>query len=380
MKRVLFMPFLQISSGHHHVADGLIDELLEIDHTLSCEKIDILSFGFGKIEGIVSAIYLRWIHLFPSLYSWIYHKSVFDYNKQHKQFHLYERLFSYWMTKLIELKKPDLIICTHALPSCVLNQLKGRKKQSIPVINVYTDYFINQIWGIESIDYHFVPSQELKEFLISRGVESDRILVTGIPIHPQLKKEASKPKKENTYSLLISGGNQGAGLIKSFIKKLKPGGNIHYTVLCGKNKKLYRFINEMKNPMIKPMPYISSREEMNQIYHNVDAIITKPGGVTISECLTKRIPIFVYHALPGQEEINLRYLKNSGLVFHLNHWNTMTHIEDSILTILDSEQHQSLYKEKLNTYHQQLSKQEGSNLILDILANHRTNQFVQVSN
>jgi UDP-N-acetylglucosamine:LPS N-acetylglucosamine transferase len=88
---------------------------------------------------------------------------------------------------------------------------------SIPVINVYTDYFINQIWGIEAIDYHFVPSRELKEYLISRGIESERILVTGIPIHPLLKTGTSEPKKRRTYSILISGGNLGAGSIKTFV-------------------------------------------------------------------------------------------------------------------------------------------------------------------
>ncbi|MDQ0860013.1 hypothetical protein [Bacillus sp. V2I10] len=149
----------------------------------------------------------------------------------------------------------------------MLNQLKSRKKHAIPVINVYTDYFINQIWRIEAIDYHFVPSRELKEYLISRGIESERILVTGIPIHPLLKTGTSEPKKRRTYSILISGGNLGAGSIKTFVQKLEPAGNIHYTVLCGKNNKLYRLIKQMSNPMIKPLSYISSKEEMNQLYN-----------------------------------------------------------------------------------------------------------------
>ena len=45
---------------------------------------------------------------------------------------------------------------------------------------------------------------------------------------------------------------------------------------------------------IKPLPYLSSRSEMNKLYEEVDAIVTKPGGVTISEALRKRLPIFVH--------------------------------------------------------------------------------------
>ncbi|USK29418.1 UDP-glucuronosyltransferase [Bacillus sp. CMF21] len=368
MKRVLFMPFLQISSGHHHAADGMMEYMHEIDESLCCEKIDILSYSYGKMETFVSAFYLKWIHLFPGMYSWIYRKSVFENEQEKKRFRLYELLFLFWMEKLIREKKPDLIICTHALPSYMLNQLKSRKKHAIPVINVYTDYFINQIWGIEAIDYHFVPSRELKEYLISRGIESERIHVTGIPIHPLLKTGTSEPKKRRTYSILISGGNLGVGSIKTFVQKLEPAGNIHYKVLCGKNNKLYRLIKQMSNPMIKPLSYISSKEEMNQLYNEADAIITKPGGVTISESLYKKIPIFVYHALPGQEEINLRYLKKLGLVFHLENWKTKSHLEEQILSILYCERHRSVLDKQFNSYHQQLSKQDFSVMVGQILA------------
>ena len=62
---------------------------------------------------------------------------------------------------------------------------------------------------------------------------------------------------------------------------------------------------------------------MNKLYDQVDAIITKPGGVTVSEALRKRLPIFVHSTLPGQEQINLHVLKSQKLVFELdqkNHW------------------------------------------------------------
>ena len=57
---------------------------------------------------------------------------------------------------------------------------------------------------------------------------------------------------------------------------------------------------------------------MNELYSMADAIITKPGGVTISEALKKGLPIFIHSALPGQEEINLKLLKKLKLVHELN--------------------------------------------------------------
>ena len=57
---------------------------------------------------------------------------------------------------------------------------------------------------------------------------------------------------------------------------------------------------------------------MNKLYDQVDAIVTKPGGVTVSEALRKRLPIFVHSVLPGQEQINLQFLKSQKLVFELD--------------------------------------------------------------
>lgn len=352
------MPFLQMSSGHHQVANGLIDSLHEINDVFECEKIDILSYSYGEIEGFISKFYIKWIQLLPELYSWVYMKSAYKNEIEEKRFYLYEWLFLYWIEKLIKEKNPELIICTHALPSYLLSQLKQKGKLSIPVINVYTDYFINQLWGIDSIDYHFVPNKEIKEVLVKRGVKSSQVLLTGIPIHPEFKKQVKVLKSKEVSNVLISGGNMGTGQIKSLVETLKPTGKILYVVLCGKNMKLYNWITNMNDPFILPVPFISSKEVMNELYDKVDAIITKPGGVTISECLYKKIPIFIYHELPGQEQINFQNLIKWGLVFQLDNWRETIDFEKKILTILHCDEKQKDLSNQLDIYHQHLSKEQ----------------------
>lgn len=361
------MPFLQISSGHHQVANGIIDSLHEAND-IECEKVDILSYSYGHIEGFISKFYIKWIQVLPNVYSWLYMKSAYKNEYGKKRFYLYEWLFLYWMEKLIKEKNPQLIICTHALPSYLLSQLKQEGKLSVPVINVYTDYFINEIWGIESIDYHFAPNKEIKEVLIDRGVRSDQIFITGIPIHPQFKKHPLVQKPKDVLSVLISGGSLGTGLIKTFVETLNPSGEINFHVLCGKNNKLYNWIKEVNHPFIHAIPYISSKGVMNELYDSVDAIITKPGGVTVSECLYKKIPIFVYHELPGQEQINLRNLKKWGLVYHLDTWRETPNFEEKIITVLQCEKHQKLLNHQIDTYHQHLSKNSISLFIKQLLA------------
>ena len=43
-----------------------------------------------------------------------------------------------------------------------------------------------------------------------------------------------------------------------------------------------------------------------------DCIISKPGGLTTSEALAKRLPMIIMNPIPGQEKRNTEFLLNSG--------------------------------------------------------------------
>ena len=44
-----------------------------------------------------------------------------------------------------------------------------------------------------------------------------------------------------------------------------------------------------------------------------DILVTKPGGMTISEALVKELPMFIISPIPGQEERNAKFLVTSGV-------------------------------------------------------------------
>lgn len=193
MYRVLFMPFLRIPSGHHHVADCLERQLSEASNQFQCEKVEILSYCYGKVETFISATYLRWIEKLPKLYSMVYRWTV-NKQKVNRRYYLYELLFLRQIRKLLIERKPHLVICTHALPSYLLNILKRKGLWSGKIINVYTDYYINDLWGTSVIDYHFMPSSDIKRELMEKGISEEKILVSGIPVDPIFKMKSEKEK------------------------------------------------------------------------------------------------------------------------------------------------------------------------------------------
>jgi UDP-N-acetylglucosamine:LPS N-acetylglucosamine transferase len=359
VKKILFLPLLQMQSGHHQVAEALMDLLKNHTDDFTFKKIDLLSYTNKSLEKVITSGYLHWIRYAPETYNLAYKSFFYVPPTKKNSFKWYEPLFLKKMEQLIAEEKPDLLVCTHGFPSYLLSKLKMKGKCDLPIINVYTDFFINSVWGREGIDLHLLPSQEVKAKL-SRKVPNQQLIVTGIPVHQEMTKTFTRKKHTNRLKILLSGGNSGLGGILKLTEELKLSTNLDFLILCGNNKKLYDEIHSWDLEHIKPLRYLSSRLEMNQLYEEVDAIISKPGGVTISEAIQKKLPIFVHSALPGQEKINLRYLKSQNLVFELN---LTTPLESQLLSVLTDQKKMNGWEYAIDSYQQGMELEKPEKVV-----------------
>jgi processive 1,2-diacylglycerol beta-glucosyltransferase len=357
----LFLPLLQMQSGHHQVAEALMDLLKNHGDDLTFKKIDLLSYTNKSLEKVITNGYLNWIRYAPETYNLAY-KSFFYVSPTKKHtFKWYQPLFLKKMEQLLAEEKPDLLVCTHGFPSSLLSKLKMKGKCDIPIINVYTDFFINSVWGREGIDLHFLPSQEIKRKLGRKyQATNQQMMVTGIPVHEEITKTLHRKHENERLKILLSGGNSGLGGILKLAEELKLSSNLDFLVLCGNNKKLYDEILSWDLEHIKPLTYLSSRSEMNLLYEEVDAIISKPGGVTISEAIRKRLPIFVHSALPGQEEINLQYLKRKELVFELDQESSL---EKQVLGVLKDQKKMNRWELAIDSYQQGIELEKPERIV-----------------
>ncbi|UAC49827.1 hypothetical protein K6959_08670 [Bacillus aquiflavi] len=358
MRKILILPFLQMPSGHHQVADALSTYLKAIDNRLEIKKVDIFHYTSRLAEQASTYLYLKAIKLMPSVYGLLYRYNACRVYETNKRYFFYEQLFLKRMKKLIVQENPDIIICTHCLPSYLLNLLKRNGYLSVPVINAYTDYFINTVWGISDIDLHLAPSDEMKHFLESRAVSPEKIAVTGIPVHPHITQKMRKiVKKVSPFHVLVSGGHLGVGLVEKLFDVTNLSGKIKYFVLCGKNQKLFRKITSFHTSILEPISYISSRPEMNRLYEQMDLVLSKPGWITISECFQKELPLCLLKALPGQEEWNRHYLLKEKLTIPI----VGEQMEKSLLLFLEDEKAKQQFQQRLSAY---VSELENINVVL----------------
>jgi processive 1,2-diacylglycerol beta-glucosyltransferase len=109
------------------------------------------------------------------------------------------------------------------------------------------------------------------------------------------------------------GGGLGIGPIEEITKLLDDLDEpFQMIVVCGQNEKLYYWFQKKEKTFKKPIFYFGYVNFVNQLMDFADIIITKGGGLTVSEALAKGLATIVVSPIPGQEERNTNYLVERG--------------------------------------------------------------------
>ncbi len=223
---------------------------------------------------------------------------------------------------------PDVLVCTHIFAAQLINEIKKRGLLSIRTIGIITDYTIHPYWeNVPYIDYIVTASELLHHRSLKRGITADRLLHFGIPIHPKFSKQISRKDAcdelgidPNRPTILMMGGSMGYSNHKKIIQSLLTiGMDFQMLVVCGNNKKQYKNLIETLDEYngkssIYPYGFVTNVEVMMSAS---DCIITKPGGLTVSEALAKNLPMILVNPIPGHEERNVEFLLNNGISLYV---------------------------------------------------------------
>lgn len=237
------------------------------------------------------------------------------------------RLMAIKLNRLIQEFQPDLIISTHPFSSQMCAILKEKGKLNCKVATILTDYAPHNQWLVKSefIDYYFVAQQGMVDDLVSRGVNRDKIHVTGIPLSSRFLQSYNKQKILEDYGLtsdkntilFFAGGEFGFGKdrtfnrLKAIINNLP---NLQVVAVAGRNEKMKeRFDELVKTTRTESnVKILSFTNQVPELMSVSDLVITKPGGLTTTESLASGLPLIIIDPLPGQEEENAEFIENSG--------------------------------------------------------------------
>lgn len=237
------------------------------------------------------------------------------------------RIMAIKLDKLIQEFCPTLIISTHPFSSQMCAILKQKGKVNCTLATVMTDYAPHNQWLVahEFVDYYFVAHEGMKEQLIERGVEPNKIYATGIPLSNRFLLNYDKPKILQEYNLIpdkktilfFCGGEYGFGKDKTF-NRLKAiidtFPNLQVIAIAGRNEKMKERFDALveetnSRNTVKILSYTNQVPELMSVS---DLVITKPGGLTTTESLASGLPLIIIDPLPGQEEENADFIEKSG--------------------------------------------------------------------
>lgn len=312
MKRKVIIFTASTGYGHNQVAIAMKNELVSKD----CDVTIIEPFKevSRSLDILLSDGYRVLATKMPKVYGRIYHMS----NKKFlgKPVEIFSvKVIEDKLEEIVYDNRPDLVISTHPLIVKAMSSLKKRYKYNGPFISIITDYMPHKSYISPLVDAYIVGSKHTKNKLMERGISEKHIYVHGIPIGRAFKESANQMVKSEKFTVLLMGGSMGLSGIKKVFKELinirLP---IKLIVVCGNNKTLKKALEERLaiSETSVDVTILGFTNQISQYMEISDLIITKPGGLTVTEAFAKNIPMIIPFLIPGQEEENAEMLVKIG--------------------------------------------------------------------
>ena len=316
---------LSISTGQGHHATGEAIRSRFEEKGVKCRIIDAYEYIDPRLSKLVSRGYSVSTNQFPTFSSTAYNLAV-KKNKPSKKVSVTQAtttVMAWDLKKFIQLYDPDVIICTHVLSSMLVSTMKTKEWTDALTVGIVTDFTVHPMWQDASeLDYFVIPNELLEFQMCKKGIDSKKLLPYGIPIKHEFaettdRKEARKrlDLDEDISTILLMSGSMGYGKMDKSIALLdKLSINFQAMVVCGNNKEMYRKIKS-KN-LKKRFDVYGYVNHIDTMMDASDCIITKPGGITSSEALAKRLPMIMINPIPGHEVRNAEFMLNNGIALY----------------------------------------------------------------
>ena len=343
MKKILIF-YASYGGGHLTAAKSIENYLKQNYSNTSIELIDCMKYINKPIEKITTAAYREMAKKLP----WAWGK-IYSDSQKGPLAHITTRSNKIMAIKLLRLlreKQPDLIISTHPFGSQMCSYLKRKEKIHAKIATIMTDFAPHDQWliGKEYTDYYFVAHNKMKDYLKLQNIEDNKIFATGIPISSRfledfdtntiLKSFGLEPNKQTI--LFFAGGEFGLGknqtinIFECIVNNFK---NIQMVAIAGKNEKMKKQFEYIVNLCgrengIKVLPFT---DKVPELMHISDLVITKPGGLTVTESLASNLPILVINPIPGQEEENAEFLEENRIAIWLKKKDDVEQVLNNLL-------------------------------------------------
>lgn len=321
-KKILLLS-VSAGAGHMRAAEAIRASASASGAEVEVTHLDVMDFVTAAFRKLYTDFYIKLVNKAPGLWGYLYnvtHEAQPDSTMERLRRRL-ERMNARGLLREIKAFHPDAIICTHFLPAEMLSRLIRKDELHCPVWVQVTDFDLHRMWVHERMSGYFAANEEVAFRMRAQGIAAENIHVTGIPIMPAFAQAPQRAACAREYGVdplrrtfLLMGGGAGVGSMDKVAERLLAlDGDFQLIVLAGKNTQLLAGLNALAAAYpgrLFPQGYT---DRVERLMACADLAITKPGGLTTSECLAMGLPMIVNAPIPGQEERNADFLLEQGV-------------------------------------------------------------------
>jgi processive 1,2-diacylglycerol beta-glucosyltransferase len=350
---------LSVSAGAGHVraAQALCAAAERDFPQLRATHIDVMDLVPAGFRKVYADSYIKLVENMPLLWAYLFQRT--DRRTAKSPLDRLRRGIERMNTRKLDAElarlAPQAVICTHFLPAELLSRRIGKGRATPPVWVQVTDFDVHGMWIHPHMQGYFTASEEVASRIAARGIAPTQAFVTGIPIMPQFSAALSRdecaaelgldPRK--TTLLMMSGGAGVGGIEKLAERLVALPRDLQIVALAGRNEKLMKDLRAIarRHPgRLYPMGFTRTIE---RVMAASDLAITKPGGLTSSECLAMGLPMIVVSPIPGQEERNADFLLEAGAALKAV---DAAALEHKVGLLLEQPQRLAAMRERMRTH------------------------------
>jgi processive 1,2-diacylglycerol beta-glucosyltransferase len=308
-----------IGAGHVKAGEGLCQAYAEYFNG-EARHVDFLRYASPRFSRWVEEAYYIMTKHTPSVYKLLYQMA----DRPHSPAKKSEVLIGLKKYRnLVREFRPHAIISTHFFPAAIVSYMYPHFQ--VPNGVVLTDYVSHHIWVNPNTKLFFVAHEGMVDELRQLGVDQSKIRVTGIPIRPMFTQEFNRPTLQkkmgldpNKLTLLVMSGGNAIGPMAEVLKTLgRFGEKFQIIAITGHNQKSFLQLQEVFQEMSINGQVLGFVDNVHEYMAAADLLISKAGGLTVTEAITIGLPMAIIQPTPGQEDGNTVFLTNSGSGIYL---------------------------------------------------------------
>ena len=325
-----FLLILSTSGGAGHIraAQALHQAVRSSKLPIRSEHFDCLDFTSRLFKQLYSQSYLAMVNRMPELWGYFYTQTEKKPYAKKGLLKIFDHFNYQRYLNALRSKRPDAILCTHFLPYVSISQRLHHTTMNAPIFAVTTDFDVHQLWVNPVVTRYYVHHEESAWQLTAKGVQERKIAVKGIPVLREFgQQRGAKASRQilgipgERFTVLVLSGGFGVGRIEPLVDHVASTladysrRRFNLLVVCGKNDRVRSHLEKKKFP-----PNIETRifgyvTNVHDLMAAADILISKSGGLTSAEAMSKHVPMIIVDPIPGQETRNAEMIVENGAGF-----------------------------------------------------------------